>query len=77
MYYSGINPHTMKKVSVARSKNEKLAQRKFFFWYKKEFKNEIISELSKSNREDLMQELFGKTQQPKHKKHFKTKKRYK
>lgn len=77
MYYSGINPHTMKKVPVARSKNEKLAQRKFFFWYKKEFKNEIISELSKSNREDLMQELFGKTQQPKHKKHFKTKKRYK
>ncbi len=59
MYYSGINPYTMEKVPVARTKNEKLAQKKFFFWYKKEFKNEIISELKKSNRDDLIQKLFG------------------
>jgi len=60
MYYSGINPHTMKKVPVARSKDEKLSQRKFFFWYKNEFRNEIISELSKSNRQDLIDKLFGR-----------------
>jgi len=63
MYYSGINPHTMKKIPVARSKDEKLSQRKFFFWYKNEFRNEIISELSKSNRDDLIQQLFGKSPQ--------------
>ncbi|MCK7534628.1 MAG: DUF3362 domain-containing protein [Marinilabiliales bacterium] len=30
MYYSGINPYTMKKVPVAKTKDEKLSQRKFF-----------------------------------------------
>ena len=60
MYYSGINPYTMKKVPVARSKNEKLSQRKFFFWYKNDFRNDIISDLKKSNREDLIDKLFGK-----------------
>jgi len=60
MYYSGINPYTSKKVFVARTKDEKLSQRKFFFWYKKEFKNEIVSELKKANRDDLIEKLFGK-----------------
>ena len=60
MYYSGVNPHTMEKIPVAQSKNEKLSQRKFFFWYKNEFRNEIISELQKSNRHDLIDQLFGK-----------------
>lgn len=72
MYYSGINPYTMKKVSVARGKNAKLSQRKFFFWYKKEFRNEIVSELRNSNREDLIEKLFGK---PAPKKFIKNKKR--
>lgn len=68
MYYSGINPYTMKKVPVARSKNEKLGQRKFFFWYKNEYRNEIMSELRKSNRDDLIQKLFGVTAKSKKKK---------
>ena len=72
MYYSGINPHTMEKVPVARKKEEKLSQRKFFFWYKKEFRNEIISELQKSNRQDLIENLFGKSMA---KKNIKSKKR--
>ena len=59
MYYSGINPYTMEKVKVARSKQEKLSQRKFFFWYKSEFRNEIISELKKANRKDILDKLFG------------------
>jgi uncharacterized radical SAM protein YgiQ len=60
MYYSGINPYTMEKVTVAKNKNEKLSQRKFFFWYKSEFRNEIISELRKANRDDIIENLFGK-----------------
>jgi radical SAM superfamily enzyme YgiQ (UPF0313 family) len=35
MYYTGINPYTGKKVYVARSINEKRAQKEYFFWYKK------------------------------------------
>jgi uncharacterized radical SAM protein YgiQ len=73
MYYSGINPYTMKKVPVARSKNEKLGQRKFFFWYKNEYRNEIMSELRKSNRDDLIQKLFGVTAKSKKKKRPKKK----
>jgi uncharacterized radical SAM protein YgiQ len=60
MYYSGINPYTMEEVPVARSKDDKLSQRKFFFWYKSEYRKEIISELKKVNREDLIDKLFGK-----------------
>ncbi|MGM0407302.1 MAG: YgiQ family radical SAM protein [Bacteroidota bacterium] len=61
MYYSGINPYTMEKIPVARKKEEKLSQRKFFFWYKKEYRNEIMSELKKSNRQDLIDRLFGRS----------------
>ncbi len=74
MYYSGIDPYTMKKIPVARTKNEKLGQRKFFFWYKKEFKNVIISELHRSNRDDLIQKLFGQHSIKKHHQRRKKKK---
>ena len=33
-WYTGYNPYTMEKVFSARSPKEKLAQRKYFFWYK-------------------------------------------
>lgn len=58
MYYSGVNPYTLEKVPVARTKDEKLSQRKFFFWYKNEYKKDIITELKKSKREDLIDQLF-------------------
>ena len=45
IYYSGIDPYTMKPVYTARTKDEKLEQRKFFFWYKPEFRREIDAEL--------------------------------
>ena len=34
MFYSGFDPYTLKPVAVARSKEEKAAQRNAFFWYK-------------------------------------------
>ncbi len=70
MYYSGINPYTMEKVPVAKSKEDKLSQRKFFFWYKSEYRNEIISELKKVNRDDLVDKLFGKSSNKKAPKQF-------
>lgn len=45
IYYTGINPYTMENVYVAKTKDEKLEQRKFFFWYKSEYKYEIEREL--------------------------------
>lgn len=35
MFYTGINPYTMKPVFVAKTKQEKEKQRNYFFWYKK------------------------------------------
>lgn len=34
MYYTGLNPYTMKPVFVARTKEEKQAQNRYFFWWK-------------------------------------------
>lgn len=60
MYYTGYNPYTMEKVYTARTKEEKLAQRQFFFWYKPEFRNSIIRALQKLKRKDLIPKLLGR-----------------
>ena len=60
IYYSGYHPYTLEPVYTARSKEEKLDQRKFFFWYKKEYRNSIIRDLQRMNRPDLQKKLFGK-----------------
>ena len=60
IYYSGYHPYTMEKVYTAKSQKEKLAQRKFFFWYKREYQNEIKNELLRLNRKDLLNQLFAK-----------------
>ncbi len=36
IYYSGVHPYTLKPIYTAKTKEEKLEQRRFFFWYKKE-----------------------------------------
>ena len=60
MYYTGINPYTHERVFVARDKNAKLAQRQFFFWYKKEYRQTILQELHKLHRPDLARILLEK-----------------
>ena len=59
MYYTGIHPYTLEPVFTAHDKDEKLAQRQFFFWYKPEFRNQIIRELQRMKRPDLIQQLFS------------------
>ena len=34
-WYTGYDPYTLEKVFSAHSQKEKLAQRQYFFWYKK------------------------------------------
>lgn len=59
IYYSGIDPYTMKPVYTARSKNEKLNQKRFFFWYKRENWQWIRNTLDKMNRPDLASKLLS------------------
>lgn len=59
-YYTGYHPYTLEPVFSARNPKEKLAQRQFFFWYQKEYKNQIISELRKIGRKDLIDKLYGR-----------------
>ncbi len=58
IYYTGYHPYTMEKIYTAKSKKEKLSQRKFFFWYKKEYKQQIRQELIKLNRKDLLKKIL-------------------
>ncbi len=60
MFYSGYDPYSLKKIYTAKSKEEKLAQRMFFFWYKPEYREKIKRELRKIGRIDLIDKLFGK-----------------
>lgn len=59
-YYTGYHPYTLEPVFTARSQKEKLAQRQFFFWYQKEYKNQIVRELRRIGRQDLIDKLYGK-----------------
>lgn len=59
-YYTGLHPYTLEPVFTAKTQKEKLAQRMFFFWYEKEYKDKIMSELRKMGRKDLIQKIFGR-----------------
>ncbi len=58
IYYTGYHPYTLEKVYTAKTASQKNAQRQFFFWYDKKNKRQIISELKKMNRHDLIKKLF-------------------
>lgn len=56
-WYTGIHPYTLQKVYSAKSPKEKLAQRQFFFWYKNEERKNIIRELKRIGRNDLIAQI--------------------
>lgn len=60
IYYSGIHPFTGEAVYTARSKEEKLDQRQFFFWYKKENSGKIRQNLLKIGEGKLIPALLGR-----------------
>lgn len=61
MWYTGYHPYTLEKVYCARSMQEKLRQRLFFFWYKPEEKSTIIQVLMRMGRRDLLNKLYDKS----------------
>lgn len=60
MYYTGFHPYTLEKVYTAHTKEEKLNQRQFFFWYKPEFRRQIMQALQKIGKKELINKLFGR-----------------
>lgn len=60
IYYSGYHPYTGEKLFTAISPEEKLAQRKYFFWYDSAYRGDIVKSLTKMHREDLIARLFPK-----------------
>ena len=59
-WYTGFHPYTLEPVFSAKTQREKLAQRQFFFWYKPEERRNIINELRRIGRQDLIDKLYGK-----------------
>ena len=58
-WYTGYHPYTLEPVFSAKTQREKLAQRQFFFWYKPEERRNIINELRRIGRPDLIDKLYG------------------
>ena len=59
-FYTGLHPYTLQPIYTAHTKDEKLAQRKYFFWYDKKYKADIIRSLKKMHRNDLINKLYPK-----------------
>lgn len=59
-WYTGFHPYTLEEVFSAKSPKEKLAQRQFFFWYKPEEQQNILKELRRIGRPDLINRLYDK-----------------
>lgn len=68
IYYTGIHPYTGEKVFTPTTREQKLAQRRYFFWYDKTYRLEIVNSLRRLNRPDLIRKLFPERQGPVHKK---------
>ena len=57
-WYTGLHPYTLQPVFSAKTPQEKLAQRMFFFWYKPEERKRITDTLRRMNRPDLIGKLY-------------------
>jgi uncharacterized radical SAM protein YgiQ len=60
IFYTGLHPYTLKKITCPRTKEEKLFQRSFFFYHHPENRDKIIRYLQKIKRNDLIAKLFKK-----------------
>ena len=60
MYYTGIDPATMKPVYVATTPADKADQRRLFFFYKTELQRDIINSLRRGGVSEYVKILFGR-----------------
>ena len=61
-WYSGRHPYTLEEVFSAKTPEEKLKQRMFFFWYQADEQPRILRELRRMGRDDLARQLYGDRQ---------------
>lgn len=59
MYYTEMDPFTLKPIYVAKSMEDKKLQRSLIHYNKPENKNTVIKALNKAGREDLIDVLIG------------------
>ena len=59
IYYSGYDPYTLEPVFCAKTKEEKLAQQRFFFWYKPENREWVKNALRKIGHPEWVKRLFS------------------
>lgn len=59
MYYTGIDPTTMKPVYVATTLGDKADQRRMFFFYKPELRADIAASLRRKGLTEYVSNLFG------------------
>ena len=59
IYYTGLHPYTLSPVYTAKTREEKLAQRDYFFWYDRNGREVIMRRLHRLKRPDLIKRLFG------------------
>lgn len=58
IFYSGIHPYTGQKIFTATTPEEKLAQRKYFFWWDKKYRRDIEVSLRRLHHPELIASLF-------------------
>jgi len=58
-YYTGYHPYTMERVYSATTPEQKLMQRKYFFWYDRTYRADIEKSLRRIHRPDLIAKLFS------------------
>ena len=56
-WYTGYDPYTLEPVKSAKTQQEKLAQRQYFFWYKPEERRGIEQSLRRIGKPELINEL--------------------
>lgn len=59
-FYTGLHPYTLQPLFTAHTREEKLAQRQYFFWYDRKYKQDIIKSLRRIHRPDLIKKLYPK-----------------
>ena len=58
IYYSGYDPYTLQPVFVAKTKQEKLDQQRFFFWYKPENRQFVKNAMRKIGKAAWIEKMF-------------------
>jgi uncharacterized radical SAM protein YgiQ len=66
IYYAGVHPYTLRPTFTAKTKDEKQAQHRFFFWYKRENQDWIRRRMKQAKRPELAEALLG-AEKPNHK----------